>query len=302
MTQLIKATRIFNAALPSAEAMRGHLVNEAFAEPLATQLATCGFVPMEQGTYVTEFPGGYAFRFRIAQKVLPGSVIKQAVADECAKIEADTGRKPGKNEKREIKENIIEDLAQQAFVRYTDVIAYFRQETNHLFVPTLSKAVGDKLMTKLVAAVESVKTETIHVSNVTQGLTARLKKWLNDGDDDAFGEFYPVNDVELEQEERSVRVKMSNLSQARGTLNSSLGQGFSVNAIGLSLDGDEFKLTDDFKLRSINLRDPEQEEQLEEEQLEEAPTFEAQVGIEVDRIGLIVDQLVEMFSYKEAEA
>lgn len=295
MTQLIKATRIFNAALPSAEAMRGHLANEAFAEPLATQLTTCGFVPMEQGTYVTEFPGGYAFRFRIAQKVLPASVIKDALASEIKAIEADTGRKPGKNEKREIKENIIEDLAQQAFVRYTDVIAYFRQETNHLFVPTLSKAVGDKLMTKLVAAVESVKTETIHVSNVTQGLTARLTHWLT-GDEGAFGEFYPVNEAEMKQDTRSVKVKMTGLQQARSALMAALAQEFAVSSIGLSLDGDEFKLTDDFKLRSINLLDPEQGEQLEEE-----PTFEAQAGIEVDSIGLIVDQLVEMFSYKEGE-
>ena len=296
MTQLIKATRIFSAALPSAEAMRGHLANEAFAEPGSLALASYGFVPMEQGTFVTEFPGGFAFRFRFAQKVIPASVIKQAVADAVREVEDETGRKPGKKEKAEIKEGIIGEMAAKAFVRTTDVICYFRAATNHLLVPTLSKVIGDKLMTKLVFAVESLKTETIHVSSVTQGLTARLKKWLDEGDDDAFGAFYPVNEVDLEQEERSVRVKMTGLQQAHKALTTSLNQGFSVNAIGLSLEGDEFKLTHDFKLRAINLADPEQGEQREEE-----PMFEAQAGIEVDRIGLIVDQLAEMFAYKEDE-
>lgn len=299
MTQLIKATRIFAAALPSAEAMRGHLATETFAEPLATELATSGFVPMDQGTFVTEFPGGYAFKFRLAQKVLPGSVVKQAVADECAKVEQDTGRKPGKKEKREIKEALIVELSAQAFTRTTDVICYFRTATNHLLVPTLSKAVGDRLMSKLVAAVETVKTETIHVSNVTQGLTARLAKFLNEGEDSAFGEFYPVNEVDLEQDSRSVRVKMTGLQQAHKALTSSLAQGFAVNAIGLSLTGDEFKLTHDFKLRSIVLS---ADVDLDADAIEKEPGFEANAAIEVDRIGLIVDALVEMFSYQEAES
>lgn len=296
MTQLIKATRIFTAALPSAETMREHLATETFAEPLGTQLSTSGFVPMEQGTFVTEFPGGYAFRFRFAQKVIPASVIKQAVADECAKVEADTGRKPGKKEKREIKEHVITTLSAQAFVRNTDVIAYFRTATNHLLVPTLSKTIGDKLMTQLVIAVETVKTETIHVSNVTQGLTARLKKWLDD-EDCPFGDFYPVNEVDLEQENRSVRVKMVALQSARAAMESSLAQGFAVNAIGLSLNGDEFKLTHDFKLRSIVLA--EDVDMDAEENADKEATFRADAAIEVDRIGLIVDALVEMFSYQE---
>lgn len=297
MTQLIKATRIFSAALPSAEALRGHLANEAFAEPGAFALASYGFVEMDQGTFVAEFPGGYAFRFRYAQKVIPASVIKQAMADAVREIETETGRKPGKKEKAEIKEGIITEFSAQAFVRTTDVICYFRSATNHLLVPTLSKTIGDKLMTKLVFAVESLKTETIHVSNVTQGLTARLKKWLDDADDDAFGRFYPVNDVDLEQEARKVKVKMSSLQQAHTALTSSLAQGFGVNAIGLTLDGDEFKLTDDFKLRAIKLADPEP---VDENDFE--PTFEAQAFMEVERIGLIVDQLIEMFSYQEAES
>lgn len=294
MTQLIKATRIFAAALPSAEAMREHLANEYFVEPRPTDLATSGFVHMDQGTFVTEFPGGYAFKFRLAQKVIPASVIKQAIADACKVIEETTGRKPGKKEKREIKETLIVELSAQAFVRTTDVICYFRTATNHLLVPTLSKAVGDRLMSKLVTAVETVKTETIHVSNVTQGLTARLAKFLNEGEDSAFGEFYPVNEVDLEQDSRSVRVKMTGLQQAHKALTSSLAQGFAVNAIGLSLNGDEFKLTHDFKLRSIVLAETED---VDENDFE--PTFEAQAFMEVGHIGLIVDALVEMFSYQE---
>ena len=296
MTQFIKATRIFSAALPSADAMRGHLANETFAEPLSTQLTTSGFVEMDQGTFVTEFPGGCAFKFRYAQKVIPGSIIKQAMADAVREIENETGRKPGKKEKADIKAGLIEDFAARAFVRTTDVICYFRSATNHLLVPTLSTSIGDRLMTKLVFAVESLKTETIHVSNVTQGLTARLKKWLDD-EDDSFGEFYPVNEVDLEQEHRSVRVKMAALQSARATMESSLAQQFSVSAIGLSLEGDEFKLTHDFRLRAIKLADPEP---VDENDFE--PTFEAQAFMEVERIGLIVDQLVEMFSYQEAES
>lgn len=296
MTQLIKATRIFSAALPSAEALRGHLANEAFAEPGALALASYGFVEMDQGTFVAEFPGGYAFRFRYAQKVIPASVIKQAVADAVREIEDETGRKPGKKEKADIKASLVEDFAARAFVRTTDVICYFRSATNHLLVPTLSKTIGDRLMTKLVFAVESLKTETIHVSNVTQGLTARLKKWLDD-EDNSFGEFYPVNEVDLEQESRSVRVKMAALQSARATMESSLAQQFSVNAIGLMLNEDEFKLTDDFRLRSIVLADPQDEREAEDQS--GSAGFEAQAALEVHAIGGIVDALVEMFQPEE---
>lgn len=294
MTQLIKATRVFVAALPSADAMRGHLSlpDHVFAPPTSTALLSYGFVPMDDDNeFVSEFPGGYAFKFRLEQKMIPASVIKENVAATCNLIEAETGRKPGKKEKREVREQVIEELASQAFSRPTEVTSYFHAASNRLFVPTLSKVVGDRLMSALVDAVETVKTETIHVSEVTQGLTARLTKWLG-GDFDAFGGFSPVNVVDLEQGDRQVKVKMESLQQAQESLRSCLSQGFSVTSVGLRHNEMEFKLRSDFKLAAIH----------HDEVAGDAETesgFASDAATEVAVLNDVVDLLVEMFTYKE---
>ena len=297
MTQKIKMARVFVMALPAdINTLEGHLDNCKFVEPLASQVASSGFVPVpgvDTVSLAAPFPGGVAFAVRFDEKVIPKSVLKEEVQKEVDKIAAETGRKPGKKEKADIKEMVLLDMAAQAFVKTTIVTVYYETATGRLYVPVASSRYVNRITSLIVEAVESVKTETIHVNSVTKGLTARLKDWLETGDD-AFGEFHPCNEVQLESAERRIKVKMTGLQQAQAALRAALEQGFTVQSLGLDLQGTMFTLNNEFVIRSLNWEAPEVQEGDED-------LWAAQIAFEVSKVSEVVTGLVELFAYDEGE-
>lgn len=294
MKQLIKSATIFNAELPSAEALEEHFAADAFVEPLSTQAMSIGFVPREDfGNLVEVFPGGIAFTVRVDQKILPGSIVKSEVNKVAKQREADTGRKVGKKERGEIKLGVTEALLVHALVRTTLVTCYHHTKLNYLIVPLTNKVLAGKIISLLVNSVNSVKTTTINVSDVKGGLTTRLKNWLG-GDEDAFAGLYPGNEVQLEQDDRKVTVRMSNLTKAGGALKEALASSFTVKSLGLWFEGGlALKLTDSFQLRGIanEILIPEDPED---------DTFAAQAALEVNELAEAITFLCEMFGYQEA--
>lgn len=301
MKQLIKSATVFNAELPSAENLRTHFEGDLFIEPLATQAISLGFVPRtEGGTLVSEFTGGVAFTVRIDQKILPGSVVKAAAAVKAKALEVETGRKVGKKWMREIRLRTEEELLARALIRTQVITCFHHTATNMLVIPMTNKSLVQRIVSLLVNSVGSVKTTTINVANVKGGLTKRLKDWVM-GDIGAFGGLDPVNEVQLEQGERKVTVRMSDLDASRAALTEALGQDHGVKALGLQFaSGLELKLTDDFKFRGIVSPTPEVVEG--EEKDDALDTFHEQAAIELADLTDAITFLCEMFGYKEETA
>lgn len=303
MKQLIKSATVYHAELPNATALRDHFNNDLFLEPLSLQAISMGFAPSpELGGLVDEFTGGLAFHVRIDQKLLPGSIVKAEVNKVAKQVEVDTGRKPGKKERAEIKETLMVEMLEHALVRTTVVTCYHHTTTNFLIIPTTNKKLAQQIVSLLVNSVGSVKTTTINVADVKGGLTARLKQWL-DGDAEAFSGLSPVNEVQLEQDGRKVSVRMSDLENAGAALKEALASSFTVKALGLHFEGGltiggglDLKLTDGFQLRGI-----EGPALIVEDEDAKDITFAAQATLEVNDLANAITFLCEMFGYQEAE-
>jgi recombination associated protein RdgC len=295
MKQLIKSATIFNAELPSAAALREHFAADVFVECLSMQAVSIGFVPREDfGDLVEVFPDGLAFTIRIDQKILPGSVVKSEVNKVAKQREAATGRKPGKKERAEIKEEVTFKFLEHALVRTTLVTCYHHTPLNYLIVPMTNKVLAGKIISLLVNSVGSVKTTTINVADVKGGLTTRLTEWL-DGDIDSFAGLEPLNEVMLEETERKVTVRMEHLMSARAALEEALGSGFTVKSIGLQFDnGLALKLTDSFQLRGI-----EATGLVEANSEDDGDLFVSQAALEVEELAKAITFLCEMFGYAE---
>lgn len=298
MTTLIKSARVYKAEIPTdPTTLHNHLSENSFTECMDLQARSVGFVPPDEGcSLVSPFPGGLAFRVRIDEKIIPGAVVNAEVEKRAKLIRETTGRKPGKKERAAIKEEVLTDLCKRALVRTTaSVTCYYHADSGYLIIPTTSQKVTDLCTSLLVQAVGSVKTETLHVSEVKHGLTTRLSKWLEQ-DDDPFGRFDPTDLVVLESEKRRVSAKMTYLRTANEGIREALRAGFRVESIGLTdMETDvSFCLTHDFKLRGID-HPPASPDG-------EKPMFEAQAAIEVSHVVGIVAELVKMLEYKEPEA
>lgn len=297
MKQLIKSATVYCAELPGAGALREHFLEDTFCDVLSLQAGGIGFVPRTD-TYVAEnganlveeFTGGVAFTVRIDQKIIPGSVVKAEVERRAKLIERETGRKPGKKERAEMKLEVIDGFMPHALVRSTLITCYHHTATDFLIIPTTNKKLAQQVVSLLVNSVGSVKTTTINVADVKGGLTKRLKDWL-DGED-SFGGMYPVGEAVLEQDDRRVAVRMAELMAADAGLKEALGRGFTVKSLGLTFErGTSLKLTDDFQLRGIWVGDPIEEG--------DDDSFGAQATLELAELTDAITFLCEMFGYQE---
>ncbi|WP_174864131.1 recombination-associated protein RdgC [Comamonas jiangduensis] len=298
MKQIIKSATVYKADFGiKQEALADKLQASVFQECPPTRMRSWGFVPVADGDHlVLPFKNGFAFRVRIDEKQIPASVINQKVNEAAERIKELDNRTPGKKERAEIKDEVLMELAKQAFPRTAIITCFYQQTTGYLIVPTTSKKLADIIVTSLVHAAGSVKTETIHVSDVKHGLTTRLQAWAN-GNDDAFGVFQPCAEAALKQGERKINIKMGSLRGAETGIKEALAASFEVMSMGFTHDGEtEFRLTHDFKLKGIECSHTDSED-------EEEVSFYSQATLEVDAVSSIITDLVEMIGHgKDAQS
>ena len=74
------------------------------------------------GVLAESVAGQIVLKFMVEVKAVPSSVINRKAKEELSKIEAATGRKPGKRETKEIKEDIKLSLMPLAFTKLSSVL------------------------------------------------------------------------------------------------------------------------------------------------------------------------------------
>ena len=99
--------RLSNDWQPNAEKLEDALENERFAPCGATEALSAGWVPPrgEPGArLLEEIDGHWLLSLRMEKRVLPGSVVREKVEEMVERIELETGRRPGKKQQRDMKE------------------------------------------------------------------------------------------------------------------------------------------------------------------------------------------------------
>ncbi|MGJ7494556.1 recombination-associated protein RdgC [Variovorax sp. RT4R15] len=106
------------------------------------------------GPLVESIDGQWLLEFMIEAKAVPASVVRRKVDERCAQIEAATGRKPGKKEKRELKEDIAHELLPMAFTRQAKVAVWIDPVERRLVVNSSNATRADEVVTALVKALD----------------------------------------------------------------------------------------------------------------------------------------------------
>lgn len=257
MSNLIKSAIVYAATLPQAHHLGMHLAERPYAEILPTELSRTSFVPHKiSGELVTEFVGGYAFCMRVDEKILPKAVVKASAARRIAAIEKMSGQRLNKKERLAIEDDELVRLAKTALVKTAIITVYYRADKNYLIVPVSNKTMASRVIGNLIDVVGSVKTTTIHISDIKNGLTTRLKNHLND-DHEAFAvnEFLLGEQVELARRSERVSYKLDALLAAKDGILERIECGFEVRALSLGYGGVEFKLNQDFTFKQVSFLD-----------------------------------------------
>ncbi|MEY3124977.1 MAG: hypothetical protein RLZZ573_1497 [Pseudomonadota bacterium] len=155
------------------------LESARYAECGASQEKSVGWVEPRgeaHGPLVEIVGGQWLLKLMIEIKTVPGSVVKRKVQDQLAQIEATTGRKPGKKEKREISEDARLALLPMAFTKQSSVTVWIDPKAQLLVLDCASQAKADEVMTGLIKAVDGLAVQLV---NTQTSPAAAMSTWLS---------------------------------------------------------------------------------------------------------------------------
>ena len=170
--------RVAEGWSPRLEQLEQALDAERFVPCGASQEKSVGWVePRGEafGPLVEVVNGQRIFKLKIETRGVPGSVVTRKAKERCAHIEATEGRKPGKKETKEIKEDVKLSLMPMAFSKESSVWVWFDPATNLLVLDAGSQAKADEVVTMLVKSLAGLSLTLINTEMSPQSAMA---SWL----------------------------------------------------------------------------------------------------------------------------
>jgi recombination associated protein RdgC len=128
------------------------------------------------GALVEVVDGQWVLKQMVETKAVPGSVVKRKVEERAQQIEATTGRKPGKKEKRDLAEDARQALLPMAFTKQSTVLVWIDPANARLVLDAGSQAKADETMTALVNAIDGLAVQLVDTR--TAPATA-MSEWLS---------------------------------------------------------------------------------------------------------------------------
>ena len=148
----------------------------------ATQPMSAGWAPprgVAHGPLVESVGGQWLMKLTIEQRVLPSAVVKRHTDERAAQIELATGRKPGKKQTKELKEEVVLDLLPQAFTKQAEIKVWMNPKARLLMIDAGSPAKADEVVTHLVKALDGIDLTPLHTA---QSPAAAMSEWLTTGE------------------------------------------------------------------------------------------------------------------------
>ncbi len=124
-----------------------------FVECGASQEKSVGWIePRGQanGALLEAVAGQWVVKLMVESRAIPASVVNRKAEERVAQIEATTGRKPGKKETRDLKDDIRLELLPMAFTKQSSVLVWLDRDAHMLLIDATSQARADEIVTLLV--------------------------------------------------------------------------------------------------------------------------------------------------------
>ena len=162
MFKNVMVYRIGPAWAMSLEQLEANLQAAPFVECGLTQEKSVGWTsPRGQahqtgGALVESIGGQWLLKLMLESKAVPGSVINRNVKQRVSQIELATGRKPGKKETRELKDEVRLELLPMAFTRQGSVLVWIDPTARLLVIDAASQGKADEVLTCLAKAIDGL--------------------------------------------------------------------------------------------------------------------------------------------------
>ena len=276
----------------SVEQMEEALALMPFTPCGATQDKSLGWVPPRGQAHgaLVELVGGHRIlRFQIETKAVPGAVIKRHLDERVAAIEAKEGRKPGRKESRDLRDEIVQDLLPMAFAKTASVMVWVDVQAGRLVLDTSSQARADEVITALVKSLDGLPLSPFNTQMSPQ---AAMTAWLTGAADDWPAHFAPGREVELKSaDELKSVVKFTRHPIDPEQMLLHIGQGKLPTKLALDWDGRvSCVLTESTVLTKVAFLDGVFEDNAS---AEDEGGFDADVAIATGELSALINDLTE---------
>lgn len=232
------------------------------ARPCASQeLATYGFVaPFGKGEDAPLVHASQDFLLIAARKeerILPSSVVRDALKEKVDEIETEQMRKVYKKERDQLKDEIIQTFLPRAFIRRASTYAAIMPKQGLILVDSASARKAEDLLSTLREAIGSLPVRPLGVKIAP---SATLTDWLKT--QKAADEFYVLDECELRDTHEDggvVRCKRQDLTSEEIQLHLSTGKQVTQLALAWQ-DKLSFVLDDKLVIKRLRFEDLLQEQ------------------------------------------
>lgn len=172
--------RISQAPTMSPASLAELLAKDPFAPCAPTQPLSVGWAPprCEHGALVEAVDGHWLLKLQREQRLLPSSVVAERVDELADQIEEQTGRRPGKKARKDLKEQAAHELLPRAFTRQSATQIWIAPALGMLLVDAGSSSRADEVVTLLIQAVPGLSLQLLQTQ---QSPAACMAAWLLDG-------------------------------------------------------------------------------------------------------------------------
>jgi recombination associated protein RdgC len=158
------------------------LERDRFVECGRTQPLSAGWVEprgVAHGPLIEVVGGQWLLALQIEQRLLPAAVVRRRADELAARIEKEVGRKPGKKQMRELKDQATLDLLPQSFTKRAGVRIWIAPAERLLMVDAGSAARADLALTQLAKSLDGVSAQPMQT---TLSPAVAMAEWLAAGE------------------------------------------------------------------------------------------------------------------------
>lgn len=243
---------------PSLEAMEEALGRLKHAPCGDTQEKSVGWSEPrgeEHGALVESVVGQRMLKLVVETKTVPGSLIREKADKAANQIELEQGRKPGKKEMKELREDALLALLPQAFPKKASVWVWVNLADRLLVIDAASQSKVDEAITALVQAFDGLAMSLLQTQVTPQ---SAMTRWLgSDSGDDSPEAFSVLRECELRSsDEEKAAVKFTRHNLEIEEVRRHIAQGKLPTRLALSWnDRVAFTLTESMLIKGIKFLD-----------------------------------------------
>lgn len=242
----------------------------------------------DNGPLVESVAGQWMLKLKIQTKAVPGSEINKLVDAQCKTIEQNTGRKPGKKEKKSLKEDALLTLLPQAFSREGAVMVWIDLENHWLVTDASSQGKVDEIVTALVRAFDGLSISLLQTQVTPE---TAMTQWLSAEDPEEIpGGFDLGRSCELksgDEEKSSVRFDRHNISNDE--VKKHISEGKLPTKVAMTWEGRiSFDMTEVLQLRKVKFL-----EGVFEGRPSDESGFDADVAITTGELQKLIPEMID---------